>query len=75
MKGDHAVETTRRRKAIMDCVLRFEKENGFWPSVAEISRETGIPDASARRHISMLIAEERLAHAVGNRGISVGIFR
>ena len=66
-------ETKRRRKAIVQAVKLFLMENGYWPSIMDLSRETGIPETSTRRHTMMLVEQGVLQIATGDRGITLGV--
>jgi len=71
--GDQIEESKRRRTLIIQTVKLFVMENGYWPSVMDISRETDIPESSARRHVMMLVHQEVLQIANGERGITLGL--
>ena len=66
-------ETKRRRKAIIQAVKLFLMDNGYWPSVMDLSRETGIPETSTRRHVMMLVEQGILQLATGERGVTLGL--
>tara|TARA_B100000700_G_C14223676_1_gene480429 strand:- start:29 stop:295 length:267 start_codon:yes stop_codon:yes gene_type:complete len=66
-------ETKRRRRAIIQAVKLFVMDNGYWPSIMDLSRETGIPETSTRRHVMMLVEQRVLQLAAGERGITLGL--
>ena len=71
--SDRAEENKRRRTAIINAVKLFLMENGYWPSVMDIARETNLPESSTRRHVMMLVEQGVLKIAAGDRGITLGI--
>ena len=71
--GNQIEESKRRRTLIIQTVKLFVMENGYWPSVMDISRETNIPESSTRRHVMMLVHQEVLQIANGELGITLGL--
>ena len=71
--SERADENKRRRTAIINAVKLFLMENGYWPSVMDIARETNLPESSTRRHVMMLVEQGVLKIAAGDRGITLGI--
>ena len=71
--SERAEENKRRRTAIINAVKLFLMENGYWPSVMDIARETNLPESSTRRHVMMLVEQGVLKIAAGDRGITLGI--
>ena len=71
--SERAEENKRRRTAIINAVKLFLMENGYWPSVMDISRETNLPESSTRRHVMMLVEQGVLKIAAGDRGVTLGI--
>ena len=71
--ADQVDETKRRRKAIIQAVKLFVMENGYWPSVMDLARETNIPETSTRRHVMMLVEQRVLQLATGDRGVTLGL--
>ena len=71
--SERADENKRRRTAIINAVKLFLMDNGYWPSVMEIARETNLPESSTRRHVMMLVEQGVLKIAAGDRGITLGL--
>ena len=71
--SERAEENKRRRTAIINAVKLFLMENGYWPSVMDIARETNLPESSTRRHVMMLVEQGVLKIAAGDRGVTLGI--
>ena len=71
--GDQIEESKRRRTLIIQTVKLFVMENGYWPSVMDIARETNLPESSTRRHVMMLVEQGVLKIAAGDRGITLGL--
>ena len=71
--SERADENKRRRTAIINAVKLFLMENGYWPSVMDIARETNLPESSTRRHVMMLVEQGVLKIAAGDRGITLGL--
>lgn len=71
--SERADENKRRRTAIINAVKLFLMDNGYWPSVMDIARETNLPESSTRRHVMMLVEQGVLKIAAGDRGITLGL--
>ena len=71
--SERADENKRRRTAIINAVKLFLMDNGYWPSVMDIARETNLPESSTRGHVMMLVEQGVLKIAAGDRGITLGL--
>ena len=71
--SERADENKRRRTAIINAVKLFLMDNGYWPSVMDIARETNLPESSTRRPVMMLVEPGVLQIAAGARGITLGL--
>ena len=59
------------RERVFNCIVRYQKDNGWAPSVREIAAEVGITPSTTHYWLEQLEAEGWIMRGSGNRQIRV----
>jgi SOS-response transcriptional repressor LexA len=60
MEIEHRTKGQNRRETILAYILEYQHQNGFSPSVGEISEEIGSVRSNIHHHLRVLSVEGRL---------------